>query len=85
MNLPELPPSQMNVEVWDSEVRGLHSANAAYYTASQMQAFYAEGFRAGMEAAAQIADGLDCAHKCRVGSEVAAAIRAVSHRIHRQE
>lgn len=29
-----------------------------------------------LERAAQIADKLDCAHRCRVGSEVAAAIRA---------
>jgi hypothetical protein len=56
MKAPELPPSQMNVEVWDSEVQGLHQANAPYYTADQMHAFYRQGFAAGMEAAAQIAE-----------------------------
>lgn len=39
IELPPLPASQMNVEVWDSEVRGLHGANAPYYTADQMQAY----------------------------------------------
>jgi hypothetical protein len=49
MTAPELPPSQMNVEVWDSEVQGLHQANAPYYTADQMHAFYRQGYEAGME------------------------------------
>jgi hypothetical protein len=54
MTAPELPPSQMNVEVWDSEVQGLHQANAPYFTADQMHAFYRLGFAAGLEAAAVI-------------------------------
>lgn len=36
---PDLPASQVNVDVWDSEVRGLHQANAAYYTADQLRAY----------------------------------------------
>jgi hypothetical protein len=42
MKMPELlplPTAQMNVEVWDSEARGLHSANAAYYTPDQLLAY----------------------------------------------
>ena len=38
-NMPPLPPSQMHVEVWDSEVTGLHGANAAYYTADQLREY----------------------------------------------
>jgi hypothetical protein len=59
MKAPELPPSQMNVEVWDSEVQGLHQANAPYYTADQMHAFYRQGFAAGMETAAQMCDEIN--------------------------
>jgi hypothetical protein len=46
------------------------------YTAAQMLAIRDAGVRYGLELAAQIADAMDCAHRCSVGSEVAAAIRA---------
>jgi hypothetical protein len=79
MTAPELPPSQMNVEVWDSEVQGLHQANAPYYTADQMHAFYRQGFAAGMEAAANIAENTleSVSDRSSIyGTESAAAIRA---------
>jgi hypothetical protein len=86
MKAPELPPSQMNVEVWDSEVQGLHQANAPYYTADQMHAFYRQGFAAGMAQAAQMCDekGDELRGKIKAAfwygaqvlDELAAAIRA---------
>jgi hypothetical protein len=54
LQLPALPPSQMNIEVWDSEVQGLHQANAPYYTADQLRAFYLQGVSDGKEMAAKI-------------------------------
>jgi hypothetical protein len=54
--LPELPASQANVEVWDSEVRGLHQANAAYYTADQMQDYARAAIAQERERIAQMAD-----------------------------
>lgn len=61
--LPGLPPSQMNVEVWDSEVRGLHQANAPYFTAAQML----ELQRQTLEWAASVCDRL--AHTIDNGGE----------------
>jgi hypothetical protein len=48
------------------------------FTADQMRAFARQAVAAAMERAAQIADKLDCAHRCGVGSEVAAAIRGAA-------
>jgi hypothetical protein len=61
MNLPELPPFGYGND-------GLSADDAREYGR--------QCFVAAMEQAAVIADALDCAHKCGVGAEVAAAIRA---------
>jgi hypothetical protein len=51
LELPPLPASQAYVEVWDSEVRGLHQANAAYYTVDQMRSYALEVRRQALEEA----------------------------------
>lgn len=52
--LHALPTSQMLVDVWDSEVRGRHQANAPYYTADQMREFA----RASIAAASPMVEAL---------------------------
>ncbi len=66
-DLPPLPPSLINVEVWDSEVRGLHQANAAYYSADQMQAYAREYARAAVEAETRSFWGQDKPAACADG------------------
>lgn len=89
MRLPEPPPlptSQMNVEVWDSEVRGLHQANAAYFTAAQMRE-YALAYGAAVreecakvcDAETQIAHGEFGAGWVEGARTCAAAIRKDDH------
>lgn len=77
---PELPPHVAHVHsngdfCADRNLGHRDEWPANLFTAEQMRAFYAAGLRAGMLRAAGIADGLDCAHKCMVGNEVARAIR----------
>lgn len=59
IELPALPPSQMNVDVWDSEVRGLHGANAAYYSADQLRDFARQAVLAERERCAKVCDSVN--------------------------
>jgi len=92
--LPPLPTSQMLVDVWDSEVRGLHQANQPYYTADQMRAYAEEAVKQELEAAAKACEDFGASYdnewnrKLGVASdlkdacdECAAAIRARSSQV----
>ena len=60
-------------------IRVVHSNGSWVCCTDSVTALYAIAYRAGMERAAEIAMGMDCAMRCRVGHEVAAAIRAEAH------
>jgi hypothetical protein len=72
--LPPLPTSQMNVEVWDSEVQGLHQANAAYFTADQMREYARLAVKQERENCAKLAES-DEFYGNAVQHAIAAAIR----------
>jgi hypothetical protein len=70
VKLPELP--QM-------DVHGIYSHDdsswIAGYSEAAARGIQLAAYRAGMARAAEIAEGMDCAHRCAVGGEVAAAIK----------
>jgi hypothetical protein len=70
VKLPELPEP-----VWELTMTNPVKRSKAWYEAEHMRAYGLACFRSGMERAAEIAEGMDCAHRCAVGGEVAAAIR----------
>lgn len=54
--LPPLPTSQMLVDVWDSEVKGMHGANQPYFTADQMRAYADAAVKAELESIATLVE-----------------------------
>lgn len=61
---PWLPISQMNVDVWDSEVRGLHGAGQPYFIADQRRAYARAAQRRAYARAAIEAEREACAKAC---------------------
>lgn len=70
IELPKLPvPPNYESEYDDAP-------NSDHYSADQMQAYARQAVQEERDRIAAMADKMDCAMRCGVGSELAAAIRA---------
>jgi hypothetical protein len=74
--LPELPPEPHSADVDEFSTTVVERAWHWHSIEPLLREYGEACYRAGMERGASVAAGLDCAHRCCVGSEVAAAIRA---------